>query len=190
MCLCIVCINDYLKICNTKSAESFVVELCKNIKSPIVTRPEDPTREGYSLEGWYADIDKTIPWNFDTDTVLGNMSLYAKWEEYSGSPIIEEPMKEDHCNWWWLILLGTLLLIIIIIIPILLPRKKVTFNSMGGSKVKAKHVLKNGKIKAPRTPGFHGKLFGGWYKDLACTIPWNFETDKVKENITLYAKWV
>ena len=135
MCLCIVCINDYLKICNTKSAESFVVELCKNIKSPIVTRPEDPTREGYSLEGWYADIDKTIPWNFDTDTVLGNMSLYAKWEEYSGSPIIEEPMKEDHCNWWWLILLGTLLLIIIII-PILLPRKKVTFNSMGGSKVK------------------------------------------------------
>lgn len=32
-------------------------------------------------------------------------------------------------------------------------------------------------------------VFGGWYKDAACTIPWNFDKDKVTENLVLHAKW-
>ena len=31
--------------------------------------------------------------------------------------------------------------------------------------------------------------FLGWYTDAACTNPWDFDTDKITENITLYAKW-
>lgn len=31
--------------------------------------------------------------------------------------------------------------------------------------------------------------FLGWYTDAACTNPWDFDTDKVSGNITLYAKW-
>jgi len=44
-----------------------------------LTRPEDPVRDGYSFEGWYKDIHLTEKWNFEQDTVQGNMSLYAKW---------------------------------------------------------------------------------------------------------------
>ena len=31
--------------------------------------------------------------------------------------------------------------------------------------------------------------FGGWYKDKACTLEWNFAVDTVNRDITLYAKW-
>ncbi|MDD3946261.1 MAG: leucine-rich repeat protein [Clostridia bacterium] len=34
-----------------------------------------------------------------------------------------------------------------------------------------------------------GYDFDGWYKDAQCTRPWNFNTEKVTENRTLYAKW-
>ena len=32
-------------------------------------------------------------------------------------------------------------------------------------------------------------VFGGWYQDAACTNPWNFDKDKVMENLVLHAKW-
>jgi uncharacterized repeat protein (TIGR02543 family) len=30
----------------------------------------------------------------------------------------------------------------------------------------------------------------GWFKDASCKTPWNFTTDKVTCNITLYADWI
>lgn len=44
-----------------------------------VKRPDDPTREGFELEGWYSDIDLQQKWDFGKDVVSGNMTLYAKW---------------------------------------------------------------------------------------------------------------
>jgi uncharacterized repeat protein (TIGR02543 family) len=32
--------------------------------------------------------------------------------------------------------------------------------------------------------------FSGWYKEATCTTAWNFDTDTVTANITLYAKWI
>lgn len=46
------------------------------------------------------------------------------------------------------------------------------------------------KISAPDpAPTADGWTFGGWYKEEACTTAWNFDTDTVTENTTLYAKW-
>ena len=41
--------------------------------------PDAPVREGYVLEGWYRDFDCLQPWDFENDTVSGNMTLYAGW---------------------------------------------------------------------------------------------------------------
>ncbi|MBQ3192851.1 MAG: InlB B-repeat-containing protein [Oscillospiraceae bacterium] len=41
--------------------------------------PEKPVREGYRFLGWYLDEACTIPWNFETDTVTDDMTLYAHW---------------------------------------------------------------------------------------------------------------
>ena len=54
-------------------------------------RPEDPTREGKHLVGWYKDIHLTDEWNFETDAVTGNMTLYAKWAD--GEP--SQPGEDD-----------------------------------------------------------------------------------------------
>ncbi|MCM1211996.1 MAG: InlB B-repeat-containing protein [Blautia sp.] len=38
-----------------------------------------PTVSGYQLQAWYQDAAYKKVWNFDTDTVQGNIDLYALW---------------------------------------------------------------------------------------------------------------
>ena len=44
-------------------------------------------------------------------------------------------------------------------------------------------------ITAPLDPERRGYVFLGWYKDSACTDPWDFASDTVTTDIILYAKW-
>jgi uncharacterized repeat protein (TIGR02543 family) len=44
------------------------------------TRPTDPTRTGYSFAGWYTDNDYFKNLYDFSASVLGNISLYAKWD--------------------------------------------------------------------------------------------------------------
>lgn len=67
----------------------------------------------------------------------------------------------------------------------------VTFNSNGGSSVTSlANIFSGSKITAPTAPTKTGYTFGGWYKDAACTSEWNFDTDTVTANTTLFAKWI
>ena len=75
-----------------------------------ITKPADPTRDGMTLEGWYSDMDLLHRWDFDKDTVSGNMTLYAKWTEQAAGTF----------SLWWLLLL---LLVLVMIVLILLGRK-------------------------------------------------------------------
>ena len=45
------------------------------------------------------------------------------------------------------------------------------------------------KIEAPTPPVCAGYVFTGWYRDAACTEPWDFAVDTIHENMTLYAGW-
>lgn len=65
----------------------------------------------------------------------------------------------------------------------------VTFDSKGGSAVAGIKVNYDSVITEPAAPTKVGYTFGGWYKDTACVNSWNFSTDKVIKDITLYAKW-
>lgn len=69
-----------------------------------IVRPEDPTREGYRFDGWYSDIHLTEQWDFENDTVEGNLSLYAKWAEET-APIIDENPTETGFPWWIILLI-------------------------------------------------------------------------------------
>lgn len=44
-----------------------------------VTKPEDPTKEGYTFSGWYTDQLFKNAYSFNT-SVSSNLTLYAKWE--------------------------------------------------------------------------------------------------------------
>ena len=64
----------------------------------------------------------------------------------------------------------------------------VTFNSNGGSAVKAQTVKSGAKASKPADPAKAGYAFKGWYSDKSLTKAFNFNST-VKSNLTLYAKW-
>lgn len=102
--------DDVFIILSTECSVEFMENGGTDVEDQVVQfgekiiRPQNPTRKGYELEGWYKDIHLREKWDFDEDIVQSNMTLYAKWVEVENS---------DNSCWLWILLL---LLIIIIII--------------------------------------------------------------------------
>ena len=115
-----------------------------------VTKPADPTREGFDFGGWFREAACVNAWNFDTDVVTADITLYAKWTTV-------------FCT--------------------------VTFDSQGGTEVAPEKLLPDHKVTKPADPTREGFDFGGWFREAACVSAWNFDTDVVTADITLYAKW-
>jgi uncharacterized repeat protein (TIGR02543 family) len=46
-----------------------------------ITAPAAPTREGYTFDGWFTESELTNEWDFASDVVIENITLYAKWTE-------------------------------------------------------------------------------------------------------------
>ena len=44
----------------------------------MITAPTNPEREHYNFEGWYQDVELTIPFDFNSN-ITSNITLYAKW---------------------------------------------------------------------------------------------------------------
>jgi uncharacterized repeat protein (TIGR02543 family) len=65
----------------------------------------------------------------------------------------------------------------------------VTFDSQGGSAVATITAIPGSTITAPAIPTRLGYAFAWWYKEAACVNAWDFSTDTVTSDITLYAKW-
>ena len=74
----------------SEPVETYTVSFESNGGTPVdsqeitengtVTKPEDPTREGYTFAGWYADEGLETPYDF-SQAVTRNFTLYAKWTE-------------------------------------------------------------------------------------------------------------
>ena len=116
----------------------------------LVTEPTAPTKEGETFTGWYKESGCTNAWDFGTDAVTANITLYAKWG---------------------------------------INTHTVTFDSQGGSTVSSQTVEESGLVTEPTAPTKEGYTFSGWYKESGCTSAWDFATDTVTANVTLYVKW-
>lgn len=44
-----------------------------------LSKPEDPSKDGYVFEGWYKDSAKKNTWDFSTDVITEATTIYAKW---------------------------------------------------------------------------------------------------------------
>ncbi|MBQ5781964.1 MAG: InlB B-repeat-containing protein [Oscillospiraceae bacterium] len=148
----------------------------------LITKPQDPTREGYTFDGWYKDIYLKEKWNFDTDTVTGNMVLYAGW-----TTPVTAPVDDGGFPWWKVaaaVLIGILLLIIL-----LFTGKRVTYMLDDTTEYLSEKIKKDKPFAPPRIPQKAGAQFDGWYRDKNLTLPWDFEHDTTDKSIKLYAKW-
>ncbi len=65
----------------------------------------------------------------------------------------------------------------------------ITFQPNNGTSVTTTTVIEGELIPRPPLPTRDGYTFAGWYTDSACTMGWNFDTDKAYSNMTLYGAW-
>jgi uncharacterized repeat protein (TIGR02543 family) len=47
----------------------------------LISKPDDPTAEGYVFAGWYKDAACTKAWDFDTEIAQADTTIYACWLE-------------------------------------------------------------------------------------------------------------
>ena len=117
----------------------------------VFARPSNPTLEGYTFDGFYANEELTTLFDF-SKAITKDTTIYLKWNINSYT---------------------------------------VTFDPDGGSVVSGKNqvtVKYNSLIEAPVCSKV-GAEFAGWYIDPDRTVLFDFANDKVKGNMTLYAKW-
>ncbi|MFB7139379.1 InlB B-repeat-containing protein [Gottfriedia sp. NPDC056225] len=177
-------------------------------------------RTGYTLVGWYKDEEGKVAWNFATDKVTSDTTLYAKWKinsykvsyvsnggstvhaqtaNYNSVVNLPKPTRTGYtfAGWYKDATLKTpagnslkLTGNITLYAKWNINTYTVKFNSNGGSSVASKTATYNGAISQPKSPTRKGYTFLGWYKDAAGKVAWNFTKDHVTANMTIYAKWV
>ncbi len=192
------------------SAETIEVQKIK--EGNLVTKPADPTRDGYTFAHWSLEDEE---WNFETNKVEENMTLTATWDlsEYvvsfdtlGGAPIPEaqsvvhgqkavEPevvptLEGNEFLGWYL---GDDLFDFDTVITEAITLKAkwsliftVTFDADGGIPVPADVVVEKGaKIEEPTAPTREHATFLGWFVD---GEEFDFET-AIEENLELQARW-
>jgi uncharacterized repeat protein (TIGR02543 family) len=187
----------------------------------IIAPPDDPKRTGYTFIEWYKDPDLNHVWNFATDIVETNTSLYAKWAVNSylvtinlsnensslytiaffNKKITEpaKPINTGHtfAGWFkeptfvnnWNFNTDVVTANTTLYAKWTINTYTISFNSKGGNSIASITADYNTTITAPTPPVKKGYFFGGWYIENTYKNEWNFKTNVVIDNNTLYAKW-
>lgn len=72
---------------------------------------------------------------------------------------------------------------------IVTPSYTVTFDTAGGTEVTPQTVFRNKHAEKPEVSK-EGAVFKGWFADAAYTIPYDFDTEIITEETTIYARFV
>ncbi len=75
-------------------------------KGDKATMPENPSEEGYTFEGWYADAEFSEKFDFTAD-VAEDTTVYAKWTKKTEPITPEMGEKADMSLWITLLLAGS-----------------------------------------------------------------------------------
>ena len=62
------------------TAEGTLDEPTMVVNGSKVARPADPSEDGWTFEGWYADPDCTVPFDFNAP-IVNNTIVYSKWTQ-------------------------------------------------------------------------------------------------------------
>ena len=71
-------VTQYTVSFDTQGGSSVSKKLVK--RNSTLTKPDDPTKEGYTFAGWYTDEELTMEYDFSAKVKEG-FTLYAKWIE-------------------------------------------------------------------------------------------------------------
>jgi|GEM_PF-3156747 len=193
----------------------------------ISPEPSPPSLSGHVFSGWYIDAGGNTEWDFDNDTVSGNLTLFAIYREQfvvtfdenggdapvspptmtvlSGDLIDPQPTEPARTGYvfdgWYIDALGNTewdfandtVLSSMTLYANWLQVFTVTFDENGGNTAAIPSTLQadiGTTISAPGTePTRIGYTFNGWYIDASGNTEWDFATDVVNNNLTLFADW-
>ena len=188
-------INQYT-ITFDSDGGSEVASITADYKSTL-TKPTDPTKEGYTFAGWSPAFPETMPLNgstlkatwtpnqytitFDSDGGSEVASITADYKSTLTKPA--DPTKEGYTFAGWspefpetMPLNGAALKATWTI-----NQYTITFDSNGGTAVAAITQDYGTNVTAPADPTKEGYTFAGWDKAVPETMP--------AENMTLTAQW-
>ncbi len=183
-----------------------------------VSSPSNPTKTGFTFDGWCSDALLTTAYTFTTMPGQ-DITLYAKYtinqytisfESNGGSAVTaitqdyntpvtapDTPNKEGYTfeGWYTDALLTTLYTFIsmpaqdlMLYANYTINQYTISFESNGGSAVTAITQDYNSSVVAPDTPNKEGYTFEGWYADAALTTAYTFTTMPLQD-LTLYANY-
>ena len=72
------------------------IDSVKVSKNGILSKPTEPTKEGFDFDGWYTDKALKTVYDFDTK-VTKSFTLYAKWTEKENEP--DKPTEPTAPEW-------------------------------------------------------------------------------------------
>jgi uncharacterized repeat protein (TIGR02543 family) len=175
-----------------------------------------PSREGYTFDGWFTDVDLTVAFT-ETTMPAQDTTLYAKWvvKEFLliygytdlpsinvafGTPITLEtlptPVKTGHTFNGWFSNPSLTTAFTSTTMPaanltiygkFTINTYTITFEANGGSSVSPITAQYNANINLNESFKT-GYTFAGWFTDVDLTVAFT-ETTMPAESLTLYAKW-
>lgn len=172
-----------------------------------ITKPDNPTKEGYNFLGWYNDNNL---FTFDV-MPYKSITLKAKWElkEYSVSFTNEDfetltitiedeiripnPTKKGYEFLGWGtsrekdVVLKNINEDVVLTSYFQIKQYTISFEANGGSNINPITQNYNTTVTKPTDPTKEGDSFLGWFKDSNFTTTYNFSL--MEESITVYAKW-
>lgn len=182
------------------------------------TKPADPTREGYTFAGWYADEKLTKEFDFST-AITGDTTVYAKWDiiKYTvtfnsnqGSSVDAQtvdygskatkpadPTRQGYTFAGWYADEGLTTEFdfsavisgdATVYAKWNINKYTVTFETNDGSEVASQTVEHGSKVTKPADPTREGYTFTGWFTDEQLTEAVDFNS-AISGNVTLYAGW-
>jgi len=143
---------------NSNGGSSVATKVIK--KGGKITKPTNPTRTGYTFNGWYLD-NKLFNFN---DSIEKSITLTANWikNQTSNPSQNQTPTKPEEVK-----------------------KYTVTFNSNGGSSIGAQTITAGGKATKPKDPTREGFTFINWTHNGGA---YDFN-QAVNGNIILVANW-
>lgn len=139
-----------------------------NFRKPLgVDATISPTNDTYTIETGLVSVANV------TCTTANFIGWYTN-SSYSGNAVTAIPVGETEDK----ILYGKF-------------EATITFNLQGGNSVAplTQTCICGLLASRPVDPTKSNCSFGGWYTNSSCTTAFDFATDRITKNITLYAKW-
>ncbi len=163
---------------NTNGGKNDVNNLSKiAIPSSGYVQINEPTRKGYKFEGWFKDKNFTA-----SSSILRSGSYQLQKSDINTVSAPTSDSNEVYNTF------GSIYEITLYAKWTEL-KNQVTYVFNNGESNKVESVADDSLLPVPATPSRTGYTFVGWYRDSSFSQEWNFTTDRVTEDITLYAKW-